>query len=265
MSQNQFIESIPFSSGCEVARFDERAGIIAINKKAGRATHPNPRPSPSAKPPMLRAAYNFDGEYYSWTTEDGQKRRLYLANRLDSPTSGIVIAATNEVAAKAIKDAFKNRAVQKVYLAIVMNRGLPMRGAWRDRMAVARGANFVRASAGMGNQIAMCDYQVVSFDANKAGLSLLRLEPTTGFTHQLRIQCAKHNSPILGDATYGNFIFNKKIRALSKINRLFLHCCKTVFSVDINGEKVRFEVEIPAPESFSKIMSFNADIAKGML
>ena len=91
MSLKNFIEEIPFSTGCGVIKFDD-SGLIAISKKAGRASHPNPN-GRDGKPPMVRAAYNFDGEYYAWQTPGGEKQKLYLVNRLDSPTSGVILAA----------------------------------------------------------------------------------------------------------------------------------------------------------------------------
>ena len=79
-------------------------------------------------------------------------------------------------------------------------------------------------------------------------------EPLTGITHQLRVQCAKHGMPILGDATYGNFAANKKIRSMSKINRLFLHCACTELEAEISGKKVVFSAAAKLPESFEAIM-----------
>ena len=63
MNIEQYIEKIPFSTGCSVVKFDA-CGLVAINKKAGRATHPNPGGPTGSKPPMVRADYNFKGEYY---------------------------------------------------------------------------------------------------------------------------------------------------------------------------------------------------------
>ena len=100
------IKSIPLAPGCEIAALDPR-GIVAISKKAGYSSHPNPDGKRGR--PMVLAPYNFDGEYFSWEDESGQKRRLWLANRLDSPTSGIVIAAASPDAADAAREAFRSR------------------------------------------------------------------------------------------------------------------------------------------------------------
>ena len=73
----EFVKSLPLSNGCEVLAFDE-CGLVAISKREGRATHPNPNPSANAKPAMLRAEYDFDGEFYRW----GGGQKLFLVNRL---------------------------------------------------------------------------------------------------------------------------------------------------------------------------------------
>ena len=262
MDTEQFASELPLSSGCTVVKTDE-CGLIAIDKKAGRATHPNPNPSPNAKPSMLRARYNFSGEYYSWEAEDGQKRRLYLINRLDSPTSGIVLTADNERVAQLARAEFKNKTAQKTYMAVCVG-GMFGEGKWTDKLRPQHGAGFVRTSADFSGMPARTGYAVERHDLNGLGVTLVRLTPLTGLTHQLRVQCAMHRFPILGDATYGNFAFNKKFRAVSKINRLFLHCLKTRLELEIDGKKVGFEAECPLPESFLKTVGYNGEISKNL-
>ena len=66
---------------------------------------------------------------------------------------------------------------------------------------------------------------------------MLRLEPKTGRTHQLRVQCALRGMPIIGDKTYGDFNFNRKIARASKVDRLCLHAGEIEFSIKINNKK----------------------------
>lgn len=258
----EFIDTIPLSSGCEAVAAHP-CGLIAINKKAGRAAHPNPV-GEAGKPPMLRAKYNFDGEYYSWLDEDGAKRRLYLVNRLDSPTSGVVIASENEDAAILAREQFKLKNVKKIYYAIVLGKIYPHSDLWKDRLETRKSGGHLRSARAEGgnSRLAMLKYTVEEFDENGVGLSLLKLEPSTGITHQLRVQCAARAHPILGDATYGNFQMNKRIKAASKISRLFLHCAATAINFEMGGEAVEFSAEAPLPESFNKIIKFNSDIKK---
>ena len=260
MNIEQFIETMPLSTGCSVIKFDD-CGLIAINKKAGRATHPNAIKSANAKPPMLRAKYNLRDEYYSWEDENGEKRRLYLINRLDSPTSGVVLASADPEVAEIAKQAFKDKNVQKTYMAICVGR-VGITDKWIDSLISRNQGGHVRSTSAKGGSVAITHCKFVKEDLNKAKLSLVELTPITGLTHQLRVQCAKRKFPILGDATYGNFAFNKKIRTASKINRLFLHCAKTQLKINVNGQEVDFCAEAPLPESFSTILNFNINIAK---
>ncbi len=258
MNIEDFISTIPFSSGCEVLSYDQ-CGLIAIYKKAGRASHPNKDRNPNAKPSMIHAKYNFEKEYFSWTLEDETKCRLWLINRLDSPTSGVILAATSQEIADAAKLAFKERKVEKIYHAICIAKNPPRFGHWRDIISEKTYGKYVRSSTGHktsgGAKIAEADFKVEAYDKRNLGVSLVRLTPKTGITHQLRVQCTQHHMPILGDATYGDFLINKKIRSITKINRLFLHCSETSLSINVNGKEIKFSALAPLPESFIKTMN----------
>ncbi len=75
-------------------------------------------------------------------------------------------------------------------------------------------------------------------------MSLIELQPLTGRTHQLRVQCAARGFPILGDRTYGDFAWNKRLKA----ERLYLHAEKVSF---IFG-KITFEAKYPSEWDFGK-------------
>lgn len=258
MNISQYIEKIPFSTGCSVVKFDG-CGLIAINKKAGRATHPNPREHSGAKPPMVRADYNFKGEYYSWKDESGEVLNLYLINRLDSPTSGIVMASAVKEVADAAKKAFREKSVLKTYISVLIGRLKSEKGTWTDYLKETSQNGFVRSapSQNAGGMKAMTNFRVVASGKGVPALTLAELMPQTGLTHQLRAQAAKHSAPILGDATYGNFKINKLVRARTKINRLFLHCAKTELKINIADKQICFCAEVPPPEIFENILKLN--------
>ena len=159
MKTEQFIETLPLSTGCSVIKFDD-CGLIAINKKAGRATHPNANPSPNAKPPMLRARYNFKDEYYSWEDENGEKRRLYLINRLDSPTSGVVLASANPEVAELAKLAFKEKTVQKTYMAICVGR-FNCTEKWIDSLALRTQSGHLRTFSSKEGNVAITNCKFI--------------------------------------------------------------------------------------------------------
>ncbi len=257
------IETIPFSTGCEIIT-SHQCGLIAINKKAGRTSHPNAKQSKAEKPPMIRAKYDFAGEFYYWTDKDATTQKLYLINRLDSPTSGVILASFSKQIADLAKEQFKKKLVEKTYLAIVLGKITPPTGTWTNKISTKNFGSFVRSATGKGgdSRPASLKYSVEQRDENNANLTLLKLTPQTGLTHQLRVQCAMRGHPILGDATYGNFAFNKKMKNATQTSRLFLHCAKTSLKITLAGETLKFDAEAPIPESFDKIIRYNETIQK---
>ena len=94
--------------------------------------------------------------------------------------------------------------------------------------------------------------------SNSAGkfLALVKLEPKSGRTHQLRVQCASRGMPIIGDRTYGDFSLNRKIAKSTKIERMLLHSTQ----IEINLSKpdlppLRWVVESPVPRNFIRLLS----------
>jgi len=83
---------------------------------------------------------------------------------------------------------------------------------------------------------------------------LLRLEPLTGRSHQLRVQCAKRALPIVGDQTYGDFSRNREFARLAGTRRLFLHSLETAFDYEFRGRRHAFAARAPLPEEFSRFL-----------
>lgn len=248
-----FVAELPLGPGVRVLT-EHAAGLFALEKPAGVLSHPN-EPG-AAKNALLTAPYDETRECYSWTDATGATRRAHLLNRLDSPTSGVVLIATDASLADQVRELFSGREVAKTYHAVVKGaRILPSRGEWRDLLKKSRTGDFVRASAGSGGIESLSFFAHERSNKDLPGLSLLRLEPKTGRTHQLRIQAALHGHPILGDKTYGDFGLNKATAARdAKFNRLFLHCSRTEFSYRFAGAEHRFVAESPLPDAFAGVL-----------
>jgi tRNA pseudouridine65 synthase len=85
-------------------------------------------------------------------------------------------------------------------------------------------------------------------------LLLLEMNPKTGRTHQLRVQCAKRKIPILGDRTYGDFSLNRKFSQSFRDSRLFLHSASIMIKIKNNfGQTIEWKVESSMPNEFSKL------------
>lgn len=240
--------SLPLGRGVTVVARSAH-GLAGFSKPAGLLSHPNDASDRVRS--LISAPYTLDGEYYEWAPRDGEApRRLWLLNRLDSATSGVILLALDESLAKQIRAAFRAKTVRKVYQALVF--GNPPTGSqtWRDRLAVARKGGVVRAGTG-GNIPAESVMTALRRQPRASPpRALIRLEPRTGRSHQLRVQCAKRHLPIVGDATYGNFPANRAFAKETGEKRLFLHSLTTEFDYEVSGRRHHFEATAPLPPEF---------------
>jgi 23S rRNA-/tRNA-specific pseudouridylate synthase len=217
---------LPLGPGVRVAAAGP-GGLVALEKPAGILTHPNRDGAHHTA--LLKARYDFERECFHWEAAPGTPDTLYLLNRLDSPTSGLVLAALSAEAAAAGRHAFIEGRVQKTYFALVLGHPRPAHGEWSDRLERERpgGGRGVRVRArvqGGEGRTAVTRYTCVETKtSDDAVLTLVKLEPLTGRTHQLRVQCAARHHPIVGDATYGDFGYNRAFAKRTKCKRLFLH------------------------------------------
>ncbi len=248
----KFWPALPLGRGVILLTHDAN-GVVAFNKPAGVLSHPNePGDEPRA---LLNVRYELDGEYFEWKSEDdGALRRLWLLNRLDSATSGVILAAADATLAGEIRAQFKRKTVRKVYQALVFGAPRQAVELWRDLLAVEKRAGQIRTVASAGHVPAECRMSVVKTKRDEPRLSLLRLEPRTGRSHQLRVQCAKRQVPIIGDQTYGDFRRNREFAKVAGTKRMFLHSMETNFEYDFGGGKHRFAAKAPLPAEFEQFL-----------
>jgi 23S rRNA pseudouridine955/2504/2580 synthase len=76
-------------------------------------------------------------------------------------------------------------------------------------------------------------------------LSLLSLKPLTGRTHQLRVQAAHHQLPIIGDRTYGDFKINAHAKQSWGLQRLMLHAEHIQMSDPASGLELDVDSKVP--------------------
>ncbi|MCH9627381.1 MAG: Ribosomal large subunit pseudouridine synthase D [Chlamydiales bacterium] len=202
--------------------------LIAINKPAGMVVHP--------------AIGNWTGTfvnallYHCKQLPQGKTLRPGIVHRLDKETSGVLVAAKNERAQQLMVEKFANRKIEKEYLAICI-------GNPGDRLIEGNiGRHPVRrkemALLKEGGRLARTQCQSI---AHTSQLSLLRLFPETGRTHQLRVHLKSVGSPILGDTVYGNLPLNKKLGA----KRQLLHAYRLHFTHPICEEAIELKAPIP--------------------
>ncbi|MEM8665663.1 MAG: RluA family pseudouridine synthase [Pseudomonadota bacterium] len=191
---------------------------------------------------------HIDGMLEAWRDRKGRKPRL--VHRLDRETTGILVVALTRSAAASLSEAFKGRDAHKTYFAVVRGHPTPAEGrlsTWiaRDptdgeRMAVPR-------SKTKESQRATTLYETLD---QTGQLSLLKLAPVTGRTHQLRVHCAHMGVPIIGDSKY----FNVENWALPGgiQNRLHLHARQIALPHPAGGT---LNVTAPLPPHIAQTFS----------
>lgn len=255
-----FWAALPLGRGVELLAHDPN-GLAALAKPAGVLSHPNS----SADQPrsLLTCRYISNGECFEWSDPAAglelrnpqsavrTSHRLWLLNRLDGATSGVILVAASEALAREIRAMFLRKHVRKVYHALVF--GVPSQPAqtWRDMLAVQKKGGVVR-TAGAGNIPAEAQMTVLRQRRGASpALALIKLEPRTGRSHQLRVQCAKRGLPIVGDATYGDFAANRAFAKATGEKRLFLHSLETSFDYEFAGRRCHFAAHAPLPVEFA--------------
>lgn len=155
-----------------------------------------------------------------------------VVHRLDMATSGLMLFARGLEMQRRLSEMFREREVEKRYLAVVAGRldaegevDLPIGADWPNRPLRKIDAELGKPS--------LTRYRLL---AHEDGTSRVELEPVTGRTHQLRVHMAAIGHPILGDALYGD---------AASAPRLLLHACSLSFAHPLSGEPLTLVSEAP--------------------
>ena len=183
--------------------------------------------------------------------EDTFVKRSGVAHRLDKDTSGVLLVAKTPQTLEALMNQFKKRTVKKEYVALVHGVVTPSSGSIRlpvGRSQKKRQAFTVKG----GGKVSETDYLVEARYAMPEnnqwqleypqGFSLLRLQPKTGRTHQIRVHMKHIRHPIVGDKTY----LGKKRQNMdiNWVHRHFLHAAEITFKHP-EFDEVSYEVGLP--------------------
>lgn len=249
-TKKQIIKKLPFAPGVKVLNYEEDTTLFALSKPEGFKSHPN-KPGIDKKS-ILLAPYDLVQEHYLCDIPNIGLVKVHLLNRLDSPTSGVLLLCLDSELVPEIHKLFVHHKIDKTYSAIV--KGVPRikYGIWKDRLSSRKLGEKIRTEKGR-ERIAETYFRLVGKN-ELLDISLLELKPVTGLTHQLRVQGALHMHPILGDKTYGDFIFNKEIQKMVACKRLFLHSSKINLSYNFKGKSYTFLAECDIPDEFNEIM-----------
>jgi len=252
------LDELPLNEGVRVLAANED-GLVALEKPAGAMSHPNT--AEDVKRSLLTASYDFDNEFYFWEDAEGEERKVWLINRLDSPTSGVILIGLNFDIAATVKLEFSSHKVTKNYHALVRHRPAKHAGTWADVISKDLVNNGRKIKKGRRIR-AKSTYQMVKTPVGGFPIALLKLSPVTGRTHQLRIQCRKHGHPIVGDRSYGSFRFNKEVALATGERRMMLHSSSVVVNYSFRGKARTFRADSELPDAFNTVMAFRPGMGR---
>lgn len=168
--------------------------------------------------------------------------RAGIVHRLDKETSGILVVAKTQEAFEKLQAQFKERTVDKEYLALVHGK-TPEEG--EIRAPIDRHPKFRRRFEVVeGGRESTTSYRREAILENGEEIySYLRVHPLTGRTHQIRVHLKHIGFPVVADPLY---LSDKRLKEdLKFCPRLFLHAASLTFTHPSSGARMRFEAEIP--------------------
>jgi len=178
---------------------------------------------------------------------------LRLAHRLDRDTSGVLLLAKSLGALRRLTESFRQRDMQKSYLALVAGHPYPYAGRMRSRLTkgAVRGGERMVVDAESGKE-AVTDYQLmIEFCRDGFDYSLVVLKPHSGRTHQLRVQLQGEGHAILGDGKYADKEALADYRAAGG-RGLMLHAWRLRFEHPVSHAPM--ELKAPWPESWQPFL-----------
>ncbi|MCI5825469.1 MAG: RluA family pseudouridine synthase [Arcanobacterium sp.] len=209
----------------------EDRDLIVVDKPAGVAAHP----SLNFNGPDVLGALMAAGRRLS---EYGPPERKGIVHRLDVGTSGCMVVAKSELAYSALKQAFKDRTVNKIYHALVQGHPDPLSGTIEAPIVRDHRKQW-KMAVGEGGKFAVTHYDTLEA---MPGATLLSVHLETGRTHQIRVHMAAVHHPCVGDDMYGA---DPALSARLGLDRQWLHAVILGFEHPRSHEYVEFHSHYP--------------------
>ncbi|HOA88208.1 MAG TPA: RluA family pseudouridine synthase [Propioniciclava tarda] len=238
LTEPKVAEVVPaFVEGMRIVHDD--ADIVVIDKPAGVAAHPSLGwDGPDVLAHLAAAGFRI--------STSGASERRGIVQRLDVGTSGLMVVAKSEPAYTALKRAFRDRTVEKVYHTLVQGHPDPFSGTIDAPIARHPGHDWKMAVIDGGR------HSVTHYETLEAfrSATLLEIHLETGRTHQIRVHLAALRHPVIGDPLYGA---NPVLAAELNLDRQWLHATRLGFVHPGTGEWAEFSS--PYPEDLAQALA----------
>jgi len=229
----------------------ENQDFLVINKPAGVNAHPTLQ---NLHEPSIASWFIY--KYPQAVNIGENKLRPGIVHRLDKDTSGALILVKTQSAFLYFKELFLNKKIQKQYLVLVKGeikkeKGVIEFGLTRSTTSGKRKIILLKEKIQKKVKNALTFYEVKE---RYHDYTLLKVEPRTGRTHQIRIHLASIGFPVAGDKIYGASSKNQPL-----FRRQMLHAQKIVFMAPNHQQ---LSIEAPLPNDFKQTLTKLVPIAK---
>lgn len=210
----------------------EDSDIVVLDKASGLVVHPaEGNPDGTLVNALLHHIEDLSGI--------GGEMRPGIVHRLDKDTSGCMVVAKNDIAHRRLTEAFSERRISKIYLAVV--NGVPKEESGRIQNFIGRHpVDRKRMSIlldGAGKE-AVTEWKRLAVEE---GCALIQCRLLTGRTHQIRV----HMRESLQCAILGDPIYAQPNKQRVRVPRLMLHAWKLSFNHPIHDQPMAFEAKVP--------------------
>lgn len=202
----------------------EDKDIIVVNKPAGLLTVSTPKEKE-------KTLYH---EVSSYVKKSNPKAKIFIVNRLDKDTSGIVMFAKNQNIKYSYQNNWDSLVIKRGYVAIVDGVPKDKRQTIKSYLKETKTLLVYSSDDKKNGKLAITNYEVIKHSKQ---CSMLSIEIKTGRKNQIRVHMKDINHPILGDKKYGN----KK----NPLNRLALHASYLIIRDPYNNKIMEFKCKVP--------------------
>ncbi len=215
--------------GIKIVHDDD--AIVVIDKPVGVAVHPSPGwNGPTVVGHLVAAGFRI--------STSGAAERQGIVQRLDVGTSGVMVIAKSERAYSVLKQAFRDRTVDKTYHALVQGHPDPLQGTV-DAPIARHPRHDYKFTVRADGKPSITHYETL--EAHRFA-TLLEVHLETGRTHQIRVHMAALKHPCVGDLTYGA---DPTLAKRVGLERQWLHAVRLGFEHPESGEQVEYESDYP--------------------
>lgn len=234
--------------------------LIVVNKPVGMATHPA---AGSRSGTLVHALLHHCKGNLSGI---GGVERPGIVHRLDKGTSGVMVVAKNDIAHQHLSQQFKDRTLDRRYLAICYGIPTELEGDVEGNIGRSPKNRKKMAVLKTGGKTAHTTYKVLSFNQGY-GFSLMNLKLHSGRTHQIRVHMTHIGHPLVGDPAYGRKRnlpqdFPKEgLQLIDSLDHQALHAYKLAFTHPKTGEYLTFTHNMPQDmQKIADFLSLKSDI-----